>query len=548
VENGPNLESRVGSVLGGTYRLERVIAEGGMGVIYQAAHLRVPRRFAVKLLNPQVVGDREVFERFQREAEIASALGHENIVQVFDFNYSEDGVPYMVLELLQGEDLSERIARRGRLSVGEVAVLLEQVCSALQAAHERGIVHRDLKPQNIFLCRQGRRDDVVKILDFGISKILHAPGRKTHTGAIFGTPNYMAPEQAEGRQSDIDRRSDIFSLGAILYECLTGHMAFDAPTAVGAIYKVCHVEPEPISTSAPEAPAALEAVIRKAIAKRREDRFQSVHELASAFFTALGWTAGSVPVGPAGVPGSGPIPVGPAGVPGSGPIPAAPQGGAGGGATALPHPGTWPPGAVQGTEGPGKGHTHGTPEGPVGPGLEERVPPARRRVLWAGLALGIVVVAGLGIAAALLGRGPTSQGAPSQHTSRGALSQPTVSSADKKQAAPADAGDLRSSGRGPVGTPQAATVTLKLVVEPKDATVEVDGVVVSERLLTLPKSSEVHRLTVSAAGYIPQTRELRPVADGEILVKLQRKEPPRHKAADKKPRPQSRRGPLEEDL
>src|SRR5262249_41115672 len=215
-----------------------------MGSVYEASHLRVPRRFAVKLLNPEAIGHRDVFERFQREAEIASSLGHDHIAQVFDFNYAEDGVPYMVLELLEGEDLSVRIGKKGSLTVAQTVALLEQVTDALEAAHGRGIVHRDLKPQNLFLCRRGGSDDFVKILDFGISKILHAPTMSTRTGMIFGTPNYMSPEQAEGRQSEIDRRTDIFALGTILYECLSGRVAFQSPTAVGTIYQVCHGVPE----------------------------------------------------------------------------------------------------------------------------------------------------------------------------------------------------------------------------------------------------------------------------------------------------------------
>ncbi|MBI5477650.1 MAG: protein kinase, partial [Deltaproteobacteria bacterium] len=287
-----NLEARVGATLGGTYRLDRLIAQGGMGAIYQATHLRVPRQFAVKLLNPQIVGEREVFERFQREAEIASALGHDNIVQVFDFNYSDDGVPYMVLELLVGEDLSQRIARRTRLGLREVCSVVEQTCSALEAAHAQNIVHRDLKPQNIYLCKHGHKDDVIKVLDFGISKILHAPGAKTQTGAIFGTPHYMAPEQAEGRQSEIDHRTDIFSLGAILYECITGQLAFDAPSMIGAIYKVCHVEPEPMAKYAPETPPAVEQVVRRALAKNKEQRYQNVTGLGVDFLRACNMPPG----------------------------------------------------------------------------------------------------------------------------------------------------------------------------------------------------------------------------------------------------------------
>ena len=280
--------TREGMVLGGTYRLERLIGAGGMGSVYEAVHLRVPRRFAVKLLNPELVNNREIFERFRREAEIAGALGHEHIVQVFDFNYADGGVPYMVLELLSGEDLSKRL-ERGRLTLVASLRILEQVTSALEAAHEGGIVHRDLKPQNIFLCRtRSGRDNFAKVLDFGISKIVHSFNGVTRTGSVFGTPNYMAPEQAEGRQGDIDARSDLFSLGAIAYECLSGSRAFDAPTPMGTLYQVCHSVPRPLRELVPEVPEAVEQVIVKALAKKRDDRYANAAEFRQALLDAAG--------------------------------------------------------------------------------------------------------------------------------------------------------------------------------------------------------------------------------------------------------------------
>src|SRR5262249_33505950 len=156
-----------------------------------------------------------------------------------------------------------------------------------EAAHARGIVHRDLKPQNIFLCKQGDRDDFVKVLDFGISKIVHSLSTATRTGSLLGTPSYMAPEQAEGRPSDIDGRTDLFALGAIVSECWTGRKPFDAPTRVGTIYQVCHVAPPPIRSFAPDVPAALERVIWRAIAKRRENRYASAVELREDFRSAM---------------------------------------------------------------------------------------------------------------------------------------------------------------------------------------------------------------------------------------------------------------------
>jgi len=276
----------LGTILGGAYRLERLIGEGGMGSVYEASHTRLPRRFAVKLLNADVLSNREVFERFQREAEIASSLGDDHIVQVVDFNYTEDGVPYMVLELLVGEDLAERLESRGRMSLAQTATILEQISGALEVAHQHGIVHRDLKPQNLFLVRNRQRDDFVKILDFGISKVLHAPSLATKTGAVFGTPYYMSPEQAEGRQSDIDARTDIFAMGAIMYECLAGRRAFDANSLPSALYQVCHLEPPALRETAPEVPQTIEQVLSLAMAKRRDERYPDIRTMCDDFLRA----------------------------------------------------------------------------------------------------------------------------------------------------------------------------------------------------------------------------------------------------------------------
>ena len=273
-----------GAVLGDCYRLDEVLGEGGMGRVYAATHLRVPRRFAVKVLAPDLVATPGALERFQREAEIAGALGSEHIVQVFDCNRTPSGLPYMVLELLDGEDLAARL-RRGPLDLVETAAVLRQTAAALGVAHRHGIVHRDLKPSNLFLTRGG-----LKVLDFGISKVLSARSTGTRTGMILGTPNYMAPEQAEGRVDEIDARADLFALGVILYECLTGRVAFDGDTGMSTLYKICHHEPPPLRSLAPHVPPAVVACVARAMAKRREARFADAGELSDAFTAALGQT------------------------------------------------------------------------------------------------------------------------------------------------------------------------------------------------------------------------------------------------------------------
>ena len=276
----------LGAVLSNTYRLERLLGVGGMSEVYQATHVRVPRGFAIKVLSHEAAQVREAVQRFRQEAEIASSLGNNHIVQVFDFNSTPDGRPYIAMELLEGEELAARLARQGRLSIAETARIVSQAADALRAVHERGIVHRDLKPQNIFLCPRDGQNDFVKILDFGISKIRDAPGGPTKTGWIFGTPNYMSPEQATGRHGDIDQRTDIFALGVIVYECLSGRLAFGAPTPVGVMYQVCHEEPPPLCSEVEGVPAELQAVIERAMAKEVTRRQSSVTQFAEEFLTA----------------------------------------------------------------------------------------------------------------------------------------------------------------------------------------------------------------------------------------------------------------------
>jgi serine/threonine protein kinase len=271
----------VGATLHGQYKIVRPIGAGGMGAIFEASHTRLAhKRYAVKLLHPSIASNQDVFLRFRREAEIASELGHDHIVEVHDFNVTPDGEPYMVIELLDGEDLSQRITRLGATSVPQAIRIVNQVASALAAAHAAKIVHRDLKPQNIYLCRRHGVDDFVKVLDFGVSKVRDSSSVVTQDHALMGTPFYMSPEQADGKVHEIDQRTDVFALGAIVWEMLTGQMAFESPTPMGAMYKVVHTDPPPVHEIARGLPKELSQVIERALAKRKEDRYDSVLDFA----------------------------------------------------------------------------------------------------------------------------------------------------------------------------------------------------------------------------------------------------------------------------
>lgn len=280
--------SFIGQTFNGMYKIVRPIGTGGMGAVFEATHTRLQnKRYAVKMLHASIAQDAEVFQRFRREAEIATELGHPHIVEVHDFNITPEGAPYMVMEFLDGEDLAGRLAKRGPLTVDVMARIVAEVCSGLDAAHNAGIVHRDLKPQNIFLCRRLGRDDFVKIVDFGVSKVRDSASVVTRDHTLMGTPFYMSPEQADGLVQQIDSRTDIFAMGAIMWEMLVGRMAFEAPTISGAMYKVVHVDPPEVHTLRPDVPPAVSLVLRRAMAKEKELRYASVVELSHDFANAL---------------------------------------------------------------------------------------------------------------------------------------------------------------------------------------------------------------------------------------------------------------------
>ncbi|HEY4239665.1 MAG TPA: serine/threonine-protein kinase [Kofleriaceae bacterium] len=275
----------VGSVIADTYTIEAVIGRGGMGAVFLASHRRLPgKKVAIKLLHAEVTGE-ETLARFKREAEIASRLGHPNIVTVHDFNVTADGEPYLVLEYLQGDTLAGKL-RNGPLPLDQVYSIVRQVGSALAAAHREGIVHRDLKPQNIFLVPttvDGRRVEIAKVLDFGISKIRGSQTVQTQEATLLGTPQYMAPEQATGQHTLVDERTDVFAFGAIVYELLAGHPAFSGASIPEVVFKVVYEQAPPLATEAPTAPPHAIAAVEKAMAKAREERFPTV----AAFVEAL---------------------------------------------------------------------------------------------------------------------------------------------------------------------------------------------------------------------------------------------------------------------
>ncbi|WNG59094.1 protein kinase [Archangium gephyra] len=276
----------VGAVLRDTYEITSLLGKGGMGTVFLARHRRLPgKQVAVKVLHNSASLNPELYARFRREAEIASQLGHPNIVEVLDFDTLQDGTPFLVMEYLRGESLEQRLMG-GPLPVDVALSIVRQVCSALQAAHRAGVVHRDLKPANIFLSPTdsgGVVSERVKLLDFGISKMLDSQTLQTQEAVLIGTPQYMAPEQALGKNSEVDARTDIFALGCIVYELMSGRPPFagDGGSIVQVVFRIVHGQPEPLASLCPDLSSRIIGVVEKALAKSPQDRYPDVSAFAA---------------------------------------------------------------------------------------------------------------------------------------------------------------------------------------------------------------------------------------------------------------------------
>ncbi|MGK3989189.1 serine/threonine-protein kinase [Sorangium sp. So ce136] len=274
-------------LLGGQFQILQKIGSGGMGSVYKAAQPAMNRMVAVKILHPKLANRKDLVSRFRREARAMSHLTHPNTVKVLLYGELEDGSLYIVMEYLEGKNLNQVVRKEGPLPVERAIPILIQVCGALQEAHLQGIVHRDLKPENIFLSTNGGLKDYPKVLDFGLAKVTERelrPGSVmlTQEGMVFGTPEFMSPEQAQGKV--LDARSDIYSLATILYEVLTGKLPFEARTPMEYIQHHVTKSPIPLDERVPgkHFPQGLGVVLAKALEKRPEDRFESAAEFADA--------------------------------------------------------------------------------------------------------------------------------------------------------------------------------------------------------------------------------------------------------------------------
>jgi tRNA A-37 threonylcarbamoyl transferase component Bud32 len=303
----------IGAFIGERFLVKRKLGEGGMGVVYEAEQTAIDRKVALKVLHPHLT-DESLYARFRNEAAAASRLGHPNTITVFDFGKTETGSLYIAMEFVEGASLDDEIRRCGALEWRRAARIATQICGSLANAHENGIVHRDLKPENVMLLTRGTEKDIVKVLDFGIAKIMEDDGKDqrqalTKTGMVFGTPQYMSPEQIRGEK--VDARSDIYSTGVIVYQMLTGALPFNSETPMGLLTKHLMDKPPAFTLTNPanQVPPELERLVMQALAKTAGERPQTMREVAERIdalvasspatmaASAVGGVARTVPMG-----------------------------------------------------------------------------------------------------------------------------------------------------------------------------------------------------------------------------------------------------------
>ncbi len=468
-------DAMVGREIAGRYSVTGVLGRGAMGVVYKGVQRGIDRTVAIKVLKRELTDQEDLVERFRREAQAASMLQSPHTVTLYDFGQDDDGTFYLVMELLEGETLGTRIARRGRLGWVESLEIVAQVCGSLGEAHEKGIIHRDLKPDNVFLATVEGGRERAKVVDFGIARLTQTEAGPqstlTQTGAIFGTPHYMSPEQAQGLR--VGTRSDIYSLGVVLFEMLAGRRPFEADRLMLIIGQ--HVSTPPPSVreirSEAEVPEAVEELVQIMLAKEPGDRFQNAGELISAVEALLGRTPSPSPSDRPSLDPR-PSPVNPP--------------------AHLDAPGEPSPEPADETGGPAELSARG--EQTLAPATNSP-PPRSRWPLWAGGGVVVVLVVMLGL---IFGLGGLEEADPPGPIAAPAAGLP----------------------RDPPARP--ATIELSVTVRPESALIRVDDVEVEGNPFSsrFPRDGARHRVEASAEGYQRHARFVLFDRDRDVEIEL----------------------------
>jgi serine/threonine-protein kinase len=518
-----------GTMLDDKYRIERLLAVGGMGAVYVGTHIRLRKRVAIKILNPQLSSP-PMIERFHREAITASQIGHEGIAQVTDLGTSSAGEPFLVMEYLEGESLASRLRTSGPLAVEEACELGCAILSPLAAAHRAGIVHRDLKPDNVFLVRQSR-GEMVKLLDFGISRVagLESEFRLTTTGLVLGTPYYMSPEQARG-DGEITTAADIYAFGVMLYEMLIGNVPIRAENYNQLIYRVMMSDFVRPGELRPDLPEGLEQIILAAMAQDAQHRPPSALELERALLVFCRPAVRDRMNGTMSSPAL--------------PIRAASP-------AIVRDPGTSPRGLGTGPR-PGYGSDHtviagsnasagafaarstqltGDPLGGVTqPDRPDPAAPRRSKLPW--ILASVLVTGGIAtaIAVGVTRGGPVTEPRELLGQTSPAATQTPPAAAPNPPATQAVAVEPPATATQPAAgdasTPAAATeparVTLRFAVKPASAVITVDGAQVHAAELVVTKDDAVHKLRITAPGYRAYDEDVRFNETQRLEVHLER--------------------------
>jgi len=501
-----NAQALIGQTLDGRYRIDAVLGQGGMGMVFKGLQTSMQRPVALKTLHPQLAMAPSFFERFRREAEIASRLHHPNIITIFDFGKTADGLCYYVMELLEGESLRQRVKRQGPMTLREAAAVLEQTALGVGHAHKQNVIHRDLKPHNVMLT-QVDGNEYVKVLDFGLVKALEQEDEEhlTSTGQVLGTPQYMPPEQAGGEV--VDRRSDLYSLTGVLFYCLTGHSPFGANTVRKALTAALTGQVPSVATYRQGAPVpeAVDRFIARGLKPEKDDRFQSADEFIQALLAATAGVPDAVlDAQPTFTPDTGKES-------GSGSSSASKKGS---GSASRSRPASRSVSAVS------KPIPRASPKVEVAPSLAEPAAPPRSAPwgLLVGIAAALVLVIGGAVAWKLSSKQPEAHLAPPPVPPR---VEPTPG---QRPGPPPDA-------------PRPAKVSVTLKTKPAGAEVIEDGVVIGKTPLTTGfEPGATRTLTFRLAEFRDLEKSLRPEADQEFEFALERTAPARPPPGKKGPK------------